>query len=543
MVEVAVDQRRAADLERRRTARARAERARCPRRLRARRCRSNRARGRRSSGTARRPAATAARDVDGDRDRLLLRQRREIVAGDARAPRAARAAPGRCAGAERRRRRPRARATRPRAATRRRRPRRPSARRRRRPARRTSTARARTARRARGPTRPRPPRRSTSVCARSGSSSMPRDDRGPRLRHPGPQPARVAGPGDGKRRECIVLEDDLAVGSAEDAHRVRTALRSVAVNTRSRPNQAPLRPSHRAGARAPAGGGAGGGRRARANRARAARRRRALGLGDGRAGVRRAPAAQGGAASRARRAAVRRADRSTGADRDAQDARRDAHRRRQIPSLAPQPGLQHLERLVAQVEEAGLPVTLRVEGRRPELPPGIDLSAYRIVQEGLTNALKHSRGGHAEVVVRYDDDSVSARDHRRRRRRERRRPAGTGSSGCASASRCTAARSTRDRATAAASSCAPSCRWRRAGDPHPARRRPGARSRGLPHDPRRRARHGGRRRGRRRPRGDRPGALAASRRRADGHPHAGARRARGRRGGSSPGTATRRRRS
>ncbi len=78
----------------------------------------------------------------------------------------------------------------------------------------------------------------------------------------------------------------------------------------------------------------------------------------------------------------------------------------QMPSLTPQPGLQHLERLIAQVEEAGLPVTLRIEGRRPELPPGIDLSAYRIVQEGLTNALKHSRGGHAEVVVRYVGDSV-----------------------------------------------------------------------------------------------------------------------------------------
>ncbi len=78
----------------------------------------------------------------------------------------------------------------------------------------------------------------------------------------------------------------------------------------------------------------------------------------------------------------------------------------ELPSLAPQPGLQHLERLIAQVEEAGLPVTLRVEGRRPELSPGIDLSAYRIVQEGLTNALKHSKGGHAEVVVRYDESSV-----------------------------------------------------------------------------------------------------------------------------------------
>jgi signal transduction histidine kinase len=75
-------------------------------------------------------------------------------------------------------------------------------------------------------------------------------------------------------------------------------------------------------------------------------------------------------------------------------------------ALAPQPGLQHLERLIAQVEEAGLPVTLRVEGDRPDISPGVDLSAYRIVQEGLTNALKHAKGAHAEVVVRYIDSSV-----------------------------------------------------------------------------------------------------------------------------------------
>src|SRR5207248_139034 len=57
-------------------------------------------------------------------------------------------------------------------------------------------------------------------------------------------------------------------------------------------------------------------------------------------------------------------------------------------------------------EDAGLPVTLRVVGERPELSPGVDLSAYRIVQEGLTNALKHAKGAHAEVVVRYIDSSV-----------------------------------------------------------------------------------------------------------------------------------------
>jgi signal transduction histidine kinase len=78
----------------------------------------------------------------------------------------------------------------------------------------------------------------------------------------------------------------------------------------------------------------------------------------------------------------------------------------QPAALTPQPGLQHLDRLIAQVEEAGLPVTLRVEGERPQLSPGVDLSAYRIVQEGLTNALKHAKGAHAEVLVRYVDTSV-----------------------------------------------------------------------------------------------------------------------------------------
>jgi signal transduction histidine kinase len=77
------------------------------------------------------------------------------------------------------------------------------------------------------------------------------------------------------------------------------------------------------------------------------------------------------------------------------------------PSLTPQPGLQHIDHLIAQVVEAGLPVTLRVEGEPTELPPGVDLSAYRIVQEGLTNALKHAPGSHAEVVIRFDDNKLN----------------------------------------------------------------------------------------------------------------------------------------
>ena len=74
--------------------------------------------------------------------------------------------------------------------------------------------------------------------------------------------------------------------------------------------------------------------------------------------------------------------------------------------LEPQPGLDDLPTLVAQVGDAGLPVELHVEGERRELPVGIELSAYRIVQEALTNALKHAGDASACVNVRYGRDSL-----------------------------------------------------------------------------------------------------------------------------------------
>ena len=78
----------------------------------------------------------------------------------------------------------------------------------------------------------------------------------------------------------------------------------------------------------------------------------------------------------------------------------------EAPALAPQPSLQHLDRLIAQARESGLPVDLRIEGEATELPAGLDLTAYRLVQEGLTNAMKHARATRAEVVVRYGDGAV-----------------------------------------------------------------------------------------------------------------------------------------
>jgi len=69
--------------------------------------------------------------------------------------------------------------------------------------------------------------------------------------------------------------------------------------------------------------------------------------------------------------------------------------------LLPHPGLDNLYTLVVEVRAAGLPVRLQIHGEPFTLTPGLDLSAYRIVQEGLTNALKHAHASQAEVDVHY----------------------------------------------------------------------------------------------------------------------------------------------
>ncbi len=74
--------------------------------------------------------------------------------------------------------------------------------------------------------------------------------------------------------------------------------------------------------------------------------------------------------------------------------------------LAPQPGLDSLEALLQSVGRAGLPVRLHVDGDATPLPRAIDLSAYRIVQEGLTNVLKHAHASQADVTIRYAPDEL-----------------------------------------------------------------------------------------------------------------------------------------
>ncbi|WP_089010153.1 sensor histidine kinase [Micromonospora viridifaciens] len=74
--------------------------------------------------------------------------------------------------------------------------------------------------------------------------------------------------------------------------------------------------------------------------------------------------------------------------------------------LAPQPSLSRLSPLIDRIAFAGLPVDVRIAGEPRPLPTGIDVTAYRIVQEALTNALKHAAGGKAEVTIRYAERSL-----------------------------------------------------------------------------------------------------------------------------------------
>jgi len=81
----------------------------------------------------------------------------------------------------------------------------------------------------------------------------------------------------------------------------------------------------------------------------------------------------------------------------------------EAPSLAPQPGVDQIKTLVEHVRHAGLAVEFRVEGQPVALPVGLNLTAYRLVQEGLTNVLKHATATRAEVVLRYLPASIEVK--------------------------------------------------------------------------------------------------------------------------------------
>lgn len=75
-------------------------------------------------------------------------------------------------------------------------------------------------------------------------------------------------------------------------------------------------------------------------------------------------------------------------------------------SLAPQPGLDQLDRLVEQLRGAGLPLDVRIEGERVPLPPGVDLAAYRVVQEALTNAVRHAGAAPTRLRLSFGDSAL-----------------------------------------------------------------------------------------------------------------------------------------
>src|SRR5204863_389164 len=75
------------------------------------------------------------------------------------------------------------------------------------------------------------------------------------------------------------------------------------------------------------------------------------------------------------------------------------------PALAPQPSLKHLDKLVEQVRESGLAVDLKVEGEATNLPASVDLAGYRLVQEGLTNTIKHAQATRAVARHPWPEDA------------------------------------------------------------------------------------------------------------------------------------------
>jgi signal transduction histidine kinase len=76
------------------------------------------------------------------------------------------------------------------------------------------------------------------------------------------------------------------------------------------------------------------------------------------------------------------------------------------PDLPPQPGLDQLRTLAGRFEDSGLPVEISIQGKEVPLPRSLDQSAYRIIQEALTNALRHAGGTTAHVQVRYRNDRL-----------------------------------------------------------------------------------------------------------------------------------------
>ena len=76
------------------------------------------------------------------------------------------------------------------------------------------------------------------------------------------------------------------------------------------------------------------------------------------------------------------------------------------PDLSPQPGLDQVDGLLKPARDSGIEVTLKITGEKRALPAALDLSAYRIVQEAITNVLKHAQASRVEVIIDYQAESL-----------------------------------------------------------------------------------------------------------------------------------------
>ena len=184
------------------------------------------------------------------------------------------------------------------------------------------------------------------------------------------------------------------------------------LRNRARLNQALRDKAARAEQERAAAGGGGGERGAHADRRRAARRRRARAVGDDRAGGRRPAAGRAGAGAGSERVRRRRAHRARGADRAATAARRAAQGGRGARARAAAEPRATCDGLAQRATEAGLPVALIIAGAPRSLPAGVDLTAYRVVQEALGRARDGGSAGRADVTVTYGaaDVAIEVRD-------------------------------------------------------------------------------------------------------------------------------------
>ena len=122
-------------------------------------------------------------------------------------------------------------------------------------------------------------------------------------------------------------------------------------------------------------------------------------------------------------------------------------------ALAPQPSLRHVDDARAQAQAAGLPVELAVEGEARDLPTGVDLTAYRVVQEALAARVEPAAPGTPRARP------LRRRPHRARGRRRRRRRRPARCSACTSACTLAGGSCRPARGATAATSCARGCRW------------------------------------------------------------------------------------